>query len=95
VLSQVVLSFGIPFALVPLVILTSRRDVMGHHVNQRRTAIANGACAAVIIALNVQAAMPAVLQAVRPPCRPYSRLLRLPARIGFYGHESPAFCTQA
>jgi manganese transport protein len=38
VLSQVVLSFGIPFALVPLVILTSRRGVMGHHVDQRRTA---------------------------------------------------------
>ena len=33
VLSQVVLSFGIPFALIPLVVLTSRRDVMGVHVN--------------------------------------------------------------
>jgi manganese transport protein len=33
VLSQVVLSFGIPFALVPLVILTGRRDVMGAHAN--------------------------------------------------------------
>ena len=33
VLSQVVLSFGIPFALIPLVVLTSRRDVMGAHVN--------------------------------------------------------------
>ena len=33
VLSQVVLSFGIPFALIPLVVLTSRRDVMGSHVN--------------------------------------------------------------
>ena len=53
VLSQVVLSFGIPFALVPLVILTSRRDVMGHHVNQRHTTIAGGTCIAVIIALNV------------------------------------------
>ena len=53
VLSQVVLSFGIPFALVPLVILTSRRDVMGCHVNQRRTTIAGGVCVAVIIALNV------------------------------------------
>ena len=53
VLSQVVLSFGIPFALVPLVILTSRRDVMGCHVNQRRTTIAGGMCVAVIIALNV------------------------------------------
>ena len=37
VLSQVVLSFGIPFALVPLVTLTSRRDVMGVHVNRRLT----------------------------------------------------------
>jgi manganese transport protein len=53
VLSQVVLSFGIPFALVPLVILTSLRDVMGCHVNQRRTAIAGGMCVAVIVALNV------------------------------------------
>jgi manganese transport protein len=48
-----VLSFGIPFALVPLVILTSRRDVMGRHVNRRATMIAGAACATVIIALNV------------------------------------------
>jgi len=53
VLSQVVLSFGIPFALVPLVVLTSRRDVMGRHVNQRHTMIAGAMCAAVIIALDV------------------------------------------
>ena len=53
VLSQVVLSFGIPFALVPLVMLTSRRDVMGRHVNRRPTAIAGWACAGVISALNV------------------------------------------
>ena len=39
VLSQVVLSFGIPFALIPLVMLTSRRDVMGVHVNRRTTTI--------------------------------------------------------
>jgi manganese transport protein len=53
VLSQVVLSFGVPFALVPLVILTSRRGVMGAHVNQRATTIAAVMCVAVIIALNV------------------------------------------
>ncbi len=35
VLSQVVLSFGIPFALIPLVMLTSNREVMGVHVNRR------------------------------------------------------------
>ena len=33
VLSQVVLSFGIPFALIPLVVLTGRREVMGAQVN--------------------------------------------------------------
>ena len=40
VLSQVVLSFGIPFALIPLVMLTSRRDVMGVHVNRALTTVA-------------------------------------------------------
>ena len=53
VLSQVVLSFGIPFALVPLVLLTSRRDVMGDHVNRRATTVVAVAIAAVISALNV------------------------------------------
>jgi manganese transport protein len=52
VLSQVVLSFGIPFALVPLVVLTSKARVMGGHVNRRRTTICACACVAVIIALN-------------------------------------------
>jgi len=53
VISQVILSFGIPFALVPLVILTRRRDVMGVLVNARRTTIAAAIVAAAIIALNV------------------------------------------
>ncbi|MFL5954241.1 MAG: Nramp family divalent metal transporter [Gaiellaceae bacterium] len=53
VISQVVLSFGIPFALVPLVWFTSRRDIMGPLVNRRITTIAASAIAAVIIALNV------------------------------------------
>ena len=53
VLSQVVLSFGIPFALVPLVVLTSRAQIMGGHVNRRCTTICACACVAVIIALNV------------------------------------------
>jgi len=52
VLSQVVLSFGIPFALVPLVVLTSKVKVMGAHVNRRRTTICACACVAVIVALN-------------------------------------------
>jgi manganese transport protein len=53
ILSQVVLSFGIPFALIPLVMLTSRRDVMGSHVNHRATTGIAWAMAALITALNV------------------------------------------
>jgi manganese transport protein len=51
--SQVVLSFGIPFALVPLVLLTRRRDLMGSLVNRRLTTAAAAAVAALIISLNV------------------------------------------
>src|SRR5919206_396404 len=53
VISQVVLSFGIPFALVPLVLFTSRRDVMGVLVNRRTTTIAAAVVATLISALNV------------------------------------------
>ena len=53
VISQVVLSFGIPFALVPLVYFTSRRDVMGGLVNAKTTVIAATAIAVLITALNV------------------------------------------
>jgi manganese transport protein len=53
VISQVVLSFGIPFALVPLIWLTSRRDLMGALVNRRGTTIVASTVAAAIIALNV------------------------------------------
>jgi manganese transport protein len=52
VISQVVLSFGIPFALVPLVLLTRRRDIMRELVNRRPTTWAAGTAAALIIALN-------------------------------------------
>jgi manganese transport protein len=53
VLSQVVLSFGIPFALVPLVLLTRRRDVMGAYVNGRVTSTAAIAISVLIAGLNV------------------------------------------
>jgi manganese transport protein len=53
VLSQVVLSFGIPFALIPLVMLTSRRDVMGVHVNRRSTTATAWIFVAIITMLNV------------------------------------------
>jgi manganese transport protein len=53
VLSQVVLSFGIPFALVPLVVLTSRREVMGAHVNGRAMTLVAFAVAGLISVLNL------------------------------------------
>ena len=52
-LSQVVLSFGIPFALVPLVLFTSNRKVMGGLVNNRLTSITAWGIATVISSLNV------------------------------------------
>jgi manganese transport protein len=53
VLSQVVLSFGIPFALVPLVVFTAKRRIMGPLVNRRITTVAASLIAAVIIGLNI------------------------------------------
>jgi manganese transport protein len=52
VISQVVLSFGIPFALVPLVLLTRRRDIMGALVNRPLTTVVASVVAALIILLN-------------------------------------------
>jgi manganese transport protein len=53
VLSQVILSFGIPFALVPLVVLTGRRDVMGAQVNGRLLSSLAYGVAGVITAMNL------------------------------------------
>ncbi len=53
VLSQVVLSFGIPFALIPLVRLTSNRGLMGDDTNHRVTTALGWVVAALITLLNV------------------------------------------
>ncbi len=53
VISQVVLSFGIPFALIPLVMFTSRRDLMGELVNRRPTTVVATVVVAVIVSLNI------------------------------------------
>ena len=53
VLSQVVLSFGIPFALVPLIRLTSNRSLMGDDVNSRITTALGWMVAVIIGVLNV------------------------------------------
>jgi manganese transport protein len=52
VISQVVLSFGIPFALVPLILLSRDAGIMGSMVNRRLTTSAACVVAAMIIALN-------------------------------------------
>jgi manganese transport protein len=53
VLSQVFLSFGIPFALVPLLFFTSSRKLMGELVNRRLVVAAAAVVTALIIGLNV------------------------------------------
>ncbi|CAH0245152.1 Divalent metal cation transporter MntH [Arthrobacter sp. Bi83] len=52
VLSQVLLSFGIPFALIPLIRLTGKRDVMGIHTDSRALKIAGWTSATLIVGLN-------------------------------------------
>jgi manganese transport protein len=49
----VVLSFGLPFALVPLVLFTARSDLMGVLVNRRLTTIMASLVTLLIIALNL------------------------------------------
>jgi manganese transport protein len=53
VISQVVLSFGLPFAVIPLVMFTARKDLMGVLVNKRITTIAVSIVAVLIVALNI------------------------------------------
>ena len=53
VVSQVVLSFGIPFALIPLVRLTSSRELMGEHANRRATQVAATVAVVAVVVLNV------------------------------------------
>lgn len=53
VVSQVVLSFGLPFAIIPLIMFTRRRDIMGVLVNSRFTTAVASVVAAIIVVLNV------------------------------------------
>jgi manganese transport protein len=52
VLSQVALAFGLPFALIPLLVFTARRSLMGRFVNRRVTSVIGILVAVVVIALN-------------------------------------------
>lgn len=53
VISQVMLSFGLPFAIIPLVLFTSRREIMGILVNRKITTTAASIVAGLIVALNL------------------------------------------
>ena len=53
ILSQVVLSFALPFALIPLLVLTNRASVMKSFVSARRTRVAGWCAVAIIVTLNV------------------------------------------
>jgi manganese transport protein len=52
VFSQVALSFGLPFALAPLIVFTARRSVMGRFVNRGSTTVLGTVITVVIVALN-------------------------------------------
>ncbi|MBZ9618506.1 Nramp family divalent metal transporter [Clostridium estertheticum] len=52
IMSQVALSFALPFAIVPMLLITSRKDLMGSLVNKRPTKIAGWVITSVILALN-------------------------------------------
>lgn len=53
VISQVILSFGLPFAILPLIVFCQRRELMGELVNRRLTSVLAWAVALLVIALNV------------------------------------------
>lgn len=52
VISQVALSFALPFAIVPMMLITSRKDLMGSLVNKRSTKIAGWLITGLILSLN-------------------------------------------
>jgi manganese transport protein len=53
VMTQVILSFCLPAALIPLVVFTSRRELMGGLVNRRTTTVVASVVAALIVVLNL------------------------------------------
>jgi len=53
VISQVILSFGLPFAIIPLIIFTKKKELMGILVNKKFTTFITYIIAALIIALNL------------------------------------------
>jgi manganese transport protein len=60
-LSQVLLSFGLPFALIPLVYLTSQKKLMGELVNKRRTILVGVVIAVALVVLNLKLVLDTVV----------------------------------
>lgn len=52
IMSQVALSFALPFAIIPMLLITSRKDLMGSFVNKRSTKITGYFITSIIIGLN-------------------------------------------
>lgn len=52
IISQVVLSFALPFAIIPMMLITSRRDLMGGLVNKQLTKVAGWVITGIIVGLN-------------------------------------------
>jgi len=61
VLSQALLSFGLPFTIIPLILFTSRRDLMGGLVNRRLTTWLAVLVAGLILILNFYLILQTVL----------------------------------
>jgi manganese transport protein len=53
-LSQVLLSFGLPFALIPLVYLTSKKKLMAELVNTKRTIVLGAVISVALVGLNLK-----------------------------------------
>ena len=53
VISQVLLSFGLPFAIIPLVLFTSNKKIMGVLVNRKITTVLAWVVAAIVVSLNI------------------------------------------
>jgi len=53
IVSQVILSFGIPFALIPLLLATSNRKIMGDQINHKAITVILSTIVAIIVLLNL------------------------------------------
>lgn len=53
IVSQIGLSFGVPFALIPLALITANKQIMGNHVNQKWVTMTVAGIAGIVSILNM------------------------------------------